>query len=77
VTQSPASKTNAFSVVMIDRLPKGKARETWRHKVMDLKSQRIFFVIMTARLPKSKSFYRDDERWSSLFDSIKKTSEVL
>jgi hypothetical protein len=43
VTQSPASKTNAFSVVMIDRLPKGKARETWRHKVMDLKSQRIFF----------------------------------
>jgi hypothetical protein len=55
VTQSPASKTNAISVVMIDRLPKGKIRETWWRKVMGLKSQNYFFVVMTARLPKSKS----------------------
>jgi hypothetical protein len=51
VTQSPASKTNAISVVMIDRLPKGKIRETWWRKVMGLKSQNYFFVVMTARLP--------------------------
>jgi hypothetical protein len=50
VTQSPASKTNAISVVMIDRLPKGKTREIWWRKVMGLKSQNYFFVVMTARL---------------------------
>jgi hypothetical protein len=53
VTQSQASKTNAFSVVMIDRLPTGKTRKTWWRKVMGLKSQNYFFVVMTARLPRN------------------------